>query len=392
MVPVTMPTLHDVRESLRTRARPSDDVPCHIGAFSAWIAGDNDALRLQVQRAYAFEGQARHPEHVAALGYGAASGLLESDEVVVLRDETAHLAGRDFFAPGRPLRFEADGIALLGVAMGAAAADTGGTWLSSLLNRANVAAADHWQQGLVRAARLVGGETGIRIAPADLAVALAAKGIGNLESGDIEAAWVLASRLQPHDEGTARDAARLAVFDHVLARQGQVAIGAAGVSDLIDLLRNAGRSLKLWQYEEKGRTARSLPGRWEIDNEYHVQAFLWLILAPVFSDLEDEENLPSVGHKHPRADLGIPSLRTIIEVKYMRNAGQRACADVIEQVAADSSLYLSKAGAYDSIIAVVWDDCAQTEQHHELRTGLESLRGVSAAVIIARPSRMKRSP
>lgn len=75
----------------------------------------------------------------------------------------------------------------------------------------------------------------------------------------------------------------------------------------------------------------------------------------------------------------------------MRAAGQRACADVIEQVAADASLYLSKAGTYDNIIAVVWDDCAQTEQHHELRTGLESIRGVSAAVILSRPAKMKRS-
>jgi hypothetical protein len=39
---------------------------------------------------------------------------------------------------------------------------------------------------------------------------------------------------------------------------------------------------------------------------------------------------------------------------------------------------------------VVWDDCAQTEQYHELRTGLESLPGVSAAVIIPRPAKMKR--
>ena len=365
-------------------------MPCHIAGFTAWIVSDDTALRRQVQRAIEFAGQARHPEHVAALGYGAAAGLLASGEIDLLRDEVSHLAGRDFFAPGRPLRIEADGIGLLGVALGAVAAGAGGSWLQGLLARAS-ATSDSWQQGLIRAARFAAGENGLTIAPPDLAVALATKRIGTPGSGDTGAAWTLAAQMEPHDDGAARDAVRLAVFNLILARQAHVAIGQAGLGDLTVLLQNAGRSLKLWQYEDRGRTSRSAPGRWEIENEYHVQAFLWAILAPVFGDLEDEENLPSVGHKHPRVDLGIPSLRTIIEVKFMRAAGQRACADVIEQIAADASLYLSKPGTYDNIIVVVWDDCSQTEQHHELRTGLEALRGVSAAVIIPRPAKMKRA-
>jgi hypothetical protein len=391
MVLVTMVTLQDVHQSLRARACVDGGLPCHIAAFSAWITGDEAGLRQQAERAIAFDGQARHPEHVAALGYGAAAGVLDDAAAGTLSDEIDHLSGRDFFAPGRPLRFEADGVALLGTALGASAAGLGGAWLGNLLTKANVAAVDPWQQGLIRAARMANGETNLRIGPPDLAVALGAKGGNAPRNGDAEAAWSMAARLQPHDDGIARDAVRLAVFEFILARQAHVAIGGAGADDLKALLRNADRSLKLWQYEEKGRTSRSAPGRWEIDNEYHVQALLWTILAPVFGDLEDEENLPSIGHKHPRADLGIPSLRTIVEVKYMRAAGQRACADVIEQIAADASLYLSKAGTYDNIIAVVWDDCAQTEQHHELRTGLESIRGVSAAVILSRPAKMKRS-
>lgn len=49
-----------------------------------------------------------------------------------------------------------------------------------------------------------------------------------------------------------------------------------GIDDLISLLWNTGRSLKLWQYENEPRTARSLPARWEVDNEYHFQALLWV--------------------------------------------------------------------------------------------------------------------
>ncbi|MEZ5980947.1 MAG: hypothetical protein R3C54_01405 [Parvularculaceae bacterium] len=70
------------------------------------------------------------------------------------------------------------------------------------------------------------------------------------------------------------------------------------------------------------------------------QNLLWTILRPVFPDLVDEEHLPKVGHKSPRYDLGVPSLQTIIEVKFMRRRGQAECSKIIEEVAADRSLYL----------------------------------------------------
>jgi hypothetical protein len=111
----------------------------------------------------------------------------------------------------------------------------------------------------------------------------------------------------------------------------------------------------------------------------------------VFPDLEDEENLPSIGHMHPRADLGIPSLRTIVEVKFLKQRGQSGFTRIIEEVAADASLYLSRTTDYDNIIAFVWDDCAQTEHHHELKSGVERIRGISAAIILPRPSSMQRN-
>ena len=149
--------------------------------------------------------------------------------------------------------------------------------------------------------------------------------------------------------------------------------------------------MKRWTFETESRTPKSAVARWDVENEYHVQNLLWTVLAPVFPDLEDEENLPSIGQKHPRADLGLPSLRTIVEVKYIRHRGQPGFAKVIEEVAADTALYLSKTRDYDIIVAFVWDDCAQTEHHHELKSGLEQLRGVSAAIVLPRPSGMRRS-
>lgn len=389
MVPVATVGLSDIQEALRAAVQTPDDLPCHVAAFCAWVINDEVKLRTQVRRALEFDGQARHPEHIAALGFGAASGILDVEQSTLLSEEIRHLSGRNFFSPGRPWRIEADGVGLLGISLGANTGQTSGAWLSELLKKAS-STTDPWQEGLIRAARVVSGERDVTITPPELLVALSQKLGWTAQDDDLNAAWQSTALMRPHDDGIARDAARLAVFDFVLARLAHASVGAAGCDDLKMILSNAGRALKLWRYEESPRTSKSAPARWDIENEYHVQSFLWTILAPVFADLEDEENLPSVGHKHPRADLGIASLRTIVEVKFLRTVGQAALAKITEEVAADSSLYLSTDSGYDNIMAVVWDDRAQTEQHHELKTGLESIRGVSCAVIIPRPLKMKR--
>jgi hypothetical protein len=126
-----------------------------------------------------------------------------------------------------------------------------------------------------------------------------------------------------------------------------------------------------------------------IDNEYHVQNMLWVILAPIFPDLDDEEWLKSLGQHHPRADLAIPSLRVIIEVKFARENGK--FSDIIQEVAADASTYLQNGSGYTSMVAFVWDDAARTEEHAELRQGLVRIRGVSDAIVLPRPRKMDRS-
>ena len=387
-----MVNLVDIRETLRAELAGATDVPCHLGAFCSWVNADNDMLRQYVDQAITFTGQMRRPDHIAALGYGAASGLLTPDEKRIFCDDAERLSGRAFFAAGRPLRFEIDGIALVGVSLGLRELTSGSErkWLIDVLERsAKELDGDPWQSGLVRSAKSAMGATGYRIMPPDLAVAMADKGIGEHDADELAAAWDITVRLEPHNSGLARDAVRLAVFEYVLACKGQIALTGPSRSDLVSLLENVSRSMRLWTFETKNRTPKSAITKWNIENEYHVQNLLWAVLAPVFPGLEDEENLPSIGHKNPRADLGIPSLKTIIEVKFMRNAGQAACAKIIEEIAADAVLYLSKTTTYDNIIAFIWDDCSQTEQHHELKTGLQELRGVTAAIILPRPSKMQ---
>jgi hypothetical protein len=385
--------LNDIRDALRAKLDWTRSRPCHVVGFCGWITADAERLQVSVGEAVRFTGQARHPEHVAALGFGAAAGLLSDTALETLREDILHLSGRAFFAPGRPLRFEVDGIALLGVAFGAARvlAIDERQWLVSLLSRSSAEVmSDAWQVGLIRLARLVTGEQNLRIVPPDLAVAAVTRGLGEARDDDREMAWKMTVELAAHDAEPERDAVRLAVFEHELTRLGQISLAEVTRDDLIRLLQNVSRAMKRWTFEHAKRTPKSEVTRWNIENEYHVQNMLWVVLAPVFPDLEDEENLPSLGHMHPRADLGIPSLRTIIEVKFLRQRGQSGFTKIIEEIAADTSLYLSQTADYDNIIAFVWDDCAQTEQHHELKSGIERIRGISAAIILPRPSKMRR--
>jgi hypothetical protein len=112
---------------------------------------------------------------------------------------------------------------------------------------------------------------------------------------------------------------------------------------------------------------------------------LSVLLAPIFPDLEDEEHLRSLGHKHPRCDLAIPSLRVIIEIKFVLNGEQADFANVIEGVAADTSLYLSEETGFSQIVAFVWDNARCSEQHNEMLQGLRRVRGIKDAVVVSRP-------
>jgi REase_DpnII-MboI len=390
---MTLPTLQDVRRSLLVEVNLARDLPCHVAAFRAWTLDQKDELEASVREAESFSGQARHPEHVAALGFGAAAGLLNERQKNFLREELEHLRGRAFFIAGRPRRFEVDGISLLGVALGAKSekSDEAEKWCRDILGKSlNELESDQWHQGLARLALVVLGDNNLTVRPAELAVVAAAKGFGSASQATNEEAWSAAVQSCPLENQSGLDAVRLAVFDVIAGRLGQVRLASPTRADLIALLRNVSRAFKRWPYEEKPRTARSEVTRWEVENEYHVQSLLWAILAPVFPDADDEENLPSIGHANPRADLAVPSLRTLIEVKYIRRPGQTGFKAVIDEIASDTGLYLSKTNDFDAIVAVVWDDCAQTEQHYELQSGIEQLNGVTAAIILSRPSHMKR--
>ncbi|NSZ05836.1 hypothetical protein G6M14_05590 [Agrobacterium tumefaciens] len=384
-----MVDLGTVRQEL-VRALERGDAATHLKAFSSWIRDDQASLAAEISTAACGSDQNMLPEQIAALGYGRARGTLTRFQQDRLQMELVQFSGRRFFSPGRPLRVEVDGIALLGIAF--AAKDMADRkWLTDLLTRsAEETEDDPWNLGLITAARHLLGAAAPPSFPEDLAFALSLQGIGDTTDRSMAGAWEVASRIPAPGLGVDHLAVRLAAFDGVVARNTHVRIASPAFEDLLLALRSVPRAMKHWPFETKPRTPRSLVAVWHIENEYHVQALLWTILAPIFPDLEDEENLPSVGHKRPRVDLAVPTLRTLIEVKFMRGGSQSDFAKVIDEVAADASLYLSAETGFDRIVAFVWDDSAHSEQHHELQSGLEKIKGIEAAVVMSRPGRMVR--
>src|SRR5208282_25921 len=102
-------------------------------------------------------------------------------------------------------------------------------------------------------------------------------------------------------------------------------------------------------------------------------------------DLKDEEYFASLGQKQPRTDLFVPSLKLIVEVKFLR--ANDKITKIIDEIGSDASLYLKEGTDYSGIVAFIWDDSRRTEEHALLRNGLREIRGILDAVIVPRPGR-----
>lgn len=158
------------------------------------------------------------------------------------------------------------------------------------------------------------------------------------------------------------------------------------VDRVVGMLSRSQGALKRWVWEERqGRSAQ-----WLINEEAHVQAFLWAMLYPAIGDqLRDEQYLPGFGLKQPRYDFGIVNLRLIIEVKVIRSESD--FKKVEEEITGDLGLYFSDPGRFNQLIAYIYDD---SDAHHPER--YESLRNalrlrderVIDVVIVRRPGMM----
>lgn len=371
--------------------------------FAAWLASGTgitfDLSGPLAVTAGRSEG-ARGYRDVAALGFAAAL----APEARAIHDPLMAglnwLAGREPTVNGFPAGFCSDGVALLGVALGAVTLGDAETarrvelWMGRFVGGVGAPrAAQSWERWLsVAAAGLVG----IAVQPvacdsasADVRVALRARGalpgVGHAEAERDEQATLEFVRDPTRPAEGVRAAARLAALQWVLRSAPLVDPARPTMEGVVNLLRRLPAGLRRWTWESKAKTSGqgAEARRWHIDNEYHVQNLLWMVLAPVFPDLMDEVYLQPFGQLHPRADLCVPSLKLVIEVKFIR--ANKSFAKIIEEVAADSAVYLSKPDSYRYILPVVWDDAQRNHEHDLAMQGLRQIPGVVDAIIISRP-------
>jgi REase_DpnII-MboI len=176
---------------------------------------------------------------------------------------------------------------------------------------------------------------------------------------------------------------RFAALEHVIRSAPAVVPGRISARDLVRLLERIPAGLRKWTWETKARIANAPIRQWRIDNEYHVQNLLWVMLAPIFPDLDDEQYLVKIGQKSPRADLHIPSMKIIIEAKFLRPG--HSINKIIDEISSDTGLYSAMGNDCAGIIPIIWDDSARSHEHDYLRHGLKKLPNIIDAIVISRP-------
>ncbi len=392
MVPVSDgPTIAGVRAGLVAASSAEDDEPVML-AFRAFVLDGHEPLAELASRAAEALGNpgTRSARRVAVLGYAAAARRLPDALIPALADGIQWLAERPWHRPLREATLEADGVSMLGVALGARNGDgevppalaevavkSSGMQALSPLNRSLVAAAAH-----VMGAP---GRPDLSVMLPEIRVALADLRLLPEDDGCGPPAWRNAMRLTPGDGGSARAALALRAFDVLCERNLPARLGRLEPGDVVRVLQGVVRSMRLWTWEDKPRTTTSPTVRWDIEHEYHVQNLLWAAMAPLFPDLDAEVYTDPVGQKNPRMDLTVPSMGLVVEVKFMRPGA--SFAKIVDEVAADASLY----GAdprWRVLIPFVWDDSGRIEEHAKLVDGLRKLDMVHDAVVMARPGKM----
>jgi hypothetical protein len=395
--------LADARAALQRAlaCRPQSDPAIVFGYWMLMRPEDAPEARQIATAAVQRSGAQVDFQTVATLGFARESGLLGNEVTGILKQGLERLAGRSPVVDEIPMPFCSDAVGILGVALGARSlADTGVyfqmvTWLSRFLsNIYGLDGTDNWQRSLFQAAdHVLGG--GIKLPASalsqveDVRIALGAKN-ALPRSGSVQAEQEEERALKLIlTQGTAetsyeRAAIRFAALEYIVRAAPTAVPGRISAQDLIRLLERFPAGLRNWTWEIKPRTSAATMRKWHVDHEYHVQNMLWFLLAPIFPDLDDEQYLTKIGQKSPRADLYLPSMKIIVEAKFLRK-GDRV-QKVIDEISSDASLYGALGNDCDGIIPFVWDDSARSQEHDYLKQGLKKLKGVIGTVVVSRPS------
>ena len=116
-----------------------------------------------------------------------------------------------------------------------------------------------------------------------------------------------------------------------------------------------------------------------IRNEADVQRIVWTILRPTFPDLVDEDYLPKFGAKNYKPDFGIPSLRLLIEAKYV--SGSKTIGEIQDELQTDIVGYRESTSEYDALLFFIYDTRGEVAGHTELHRVIKEQPGVAASAL-----------
>jgi hypothetical protein len=392
----------DVRKTLRRVVDEASDQNVLLAALAEWLFNKQStpALVAAAAKAANAKGGERSSLAVAVLGFSNAIGPRSESSTTSFDQHLNWLIGRpNFGTGGEPSNVLVDPAIFLGVIVGAYATldktklKNFDAWARCACKDAfGISGDSGWQRGLLQILGQTIGATDLPTGnppPSWLRAALSGRSLAVIK--ETEVTDVLKEGLAGTTEVSEPFEAvfRLAAIKWATERAMDFDLGAMTIADVARVLENLSTVFLRWVWEEKPRTSRrgALPRKWHIVNEYHVQSLVHTALKPIFPSLEEEKYLAATGTYQPRADLCISALQLVIELKYWYR-GDKA-KDLIEQIAADLSLYLRPDSPYRQVIAVIWDEAARTEEHPELKRGLAGLSGMAQVIMLSRPSVME---
>jgi hypothetical protein len=362
--------------------------------FVSWLLPDMvdlESLRMTaLSISSKISGAQRTYQDVAALGFAAECGLLEENGLERLRDGLRWMTGRTTHVDGQLADFCTDAVSLLGISLGLRRLNdtvARAEWLATTC-RPSPQQGEDWQSSLISLAHRIGGSSAEGFISDEVRLIAFSKG---LVDSDLDAVGIerVIGRLRASDLSLLSNSEatiRLAALRRIEAGSPSISINHATVGDVVRVLKGIPSGLQRWTWEDQGKTSKSQPRKWHVDNEYHVQNLAWFLLSPLFPDARFEEYKSAVGSIHPRLDIVLPSLRLIIEVKFWRSGVKSA--DMVRELAEDASLYLTPDAPYDLIVPLIWDEKARTEEHASLISGIKTMNGIFDVVVVSRPALM----
>src|SRR5579859_6725830 len=317
-------------------------------------------------------------QHVASLAFLTATDPQKyATYADQLKDGLKRIAGRAITLPdGQMAPLSNDVVALLGLSIGAE--NIGGdtksrisNWLQSFANPANEALPPWKRVFLYSAMSFLGNPVDYHdiqhlLHVDDIKLAFTSKGGNFFGDVNLDQAYQAAAQLPvTQNPETAVLACRTSALYYLSRKIPAISMTKPTVEQIVRILKNIPSGLKRWPWEEKAKTLKGTPQKWNVQNEYHVQSLLYFLLAPIFPDIEHEFYFEPAGQLNSRADLGLPSVNLIIELKFLRPTV--TFGKMIEEVASDASLYFKKDSVYKkkytNMLVFLWDDSARIQEH-----------------------------